>query len=75
MIFDNIVKGYWHFFMNEDYESVSLQYSNNKLQGMLVEEFVNHSPAARGLQILPRVLPTPHVVYQIINHRNLWSIA
>ena len=23
MIFDNIVKGYWYFFMNEDYDSVS----------------------------------------------------
>ena len=32
--FDNIIMGYWYFFMNEDYDSVSLLYSCNKLQGL-----------------------------------------
>ena len=43
-----------------------------------LEEFVNHSPSARDLQMVTnssRVLPTSHVVYQPITYRNLWSIA
>ena len=35
------------------------------------EEFVNQELQASDLQILP----TSQVVYQPINHRNLWSIA
>ena len=38
--------------------------------------FEHHSPATRGLRILlDLVLPTSRVVYQPINHSNLWSIA
>ena len=47
-------------------KSSELLYKSNRLQVSM--EFVNHSPTAR-------VLPTPRVVYQPINHRNLWSIA
>ena len=31
--FDNIVMGYWYFLMNEDYDSMSLLNSSNKVQG------------------------------------------
>jgi len=45
--------------------------------GRTLEEFVNHSPAARDLQIL--LVFCQHrvscMVYRPITHRNLWSIA
>ena len=40
-----------------------------------LEEFVNHSPAARGLRSFSTVLPTSCVVYHPITHRNLWSFV
>ena len=43
--------------------------------GRTLEEFVNHSPVARDLQILLMLVPTSRLVYQPINHGNLWSVA
>ena len=40
------------------------------------KKLLNHSTVARDLRIpASRVLWTSQVVYQSINHRNLWSIA
>ena len=44
--------------------------------GKTLEEFVNHSPAARDVRILnSHVLPTSSVFYQPITDWDLWSIA
>ena len=62
---------------------VSMVYRHDKPLGMLkefinhlLEEFINHSPAARyKFTNSSRVLPTSRMVYQPIKQRNLWSIA
>ena len=47
--FDNIIMGYWYFFINEDYNSVSLLYSSNKLQRF--EVYIENYPI--GITKLP----------------------